>query len=367
MTLAAVVVGTGFGCVTHVRALRQAGYEVRALVGRDDERTRRRAKAFDVPLPTTSVEEALSMPGVDAVTVATPPHSHAAITLAAVGAGKHVICEKPFATDAAEARAMRDAAEDAGVVALLGCEFRFDAGQALLARVVREGAVGSPRLATFLLHVPLLAEESAQVPAWWADAGQGGGWLGAHGSQVLDQIRVTLGEVSTVSASLTDVAGRADFSAEDGFVVHFTTRSGAVGTLQSTSGDWGPPIMITRVSGTGGAAWVEGAGETVKVADRDGTRTIPVPDDLVYPGPAPALPEGVVHTMYEQMISHGMDYCPYTRLAEVLRDRITGTPVAAGPAAATFDDGVAQMELLDAIRLSARDRRTVEVPEAPER
>ena len=362
MSLGVVVIGTGFGCVTHVRALRAAGFEVRALVGRDQERTAARAKAFDIPLALTSVPEALALPGVDAVTVATPPHTHAEIVLDALAAGKHVLCEKPFARDSAEARTMLAAARDAGLVHLLGCEFRFDPGQALLARCVRQGMIGDPRLATFLLHVPLLADESAEVPAWWADAAQGGGWLGAHGSQVLDQIRVTLGEFATVSASLAQVSGRGDFSAEDGFVVHFTMQSGAVGTLQSTSGDWAPPIMITRVSGTGGALWVEGAGSDVHVADRNGTRQVPVPDDLVVQAEAPPLPAGLVHTMYERMISHGMDFGPYTRLATVLRDGIVGSPVASEPKAASFEDGVAQMQVLDAIRRAHATGTTVEVP-----
>ena len=64
------------------------------------------------------------------------------------------------------------------------------------------------------------------------------------------------------------------------------------------------------------------------------------------------------------MISHGMDFGPYTRLAEVLRDRMAG---GRGPGAhrpATFVDGVAKMAVLDAVRRSAREGRTVEV-EAP--
>jgi predicted dehydrogenase len=365
MSLGVIVVGTGFGCVTHVRALRAAGFEVRALVGRDPAKTVERAKLFDVPVGLTSVGEALELPGVDAVSVATPPCTHGEITLAAIAAGKHVICEKPFAVDTDEARTMLEAAEDAGVVHLLGCEFRFDPGQALLARCVRAGTIGSPRLATFLLHVPLLADPSAEVPAWWADAEQGGGWLGAHGSQVIDQIRVTLGEFVTVSASLPHVAGRPDMTAEDGFVVHFVMSSGAVGTLQSTSGDWAPPVMITRVAGTGGAVWVEGAGATVKVADATGSRTVEVPDDLMVESSAPPLPDGVVHTMYERMISHGMDFGPYARLAAVLRDRILGQPVAAEPRAATFADGVAQMAVLDAARTSARLGTSVEVAAVP--
>jgi predicted dehydrogenase len=359
--LGVVVVGSGFGCVTHVRALRAAGFEVRALVGRDPEKTAQRANLFGVPLGLTSLQEALELPDVQAVTVATPPHTHGAITSAAVAAAKHVICEKPFARDKAEAQQMLAAAEDAGIVHLLGCEFRFDAGQALLARCVRQGMIGEPRLATFMLHVPLLADESAEVPGWWADAESGGGWLGAHGSQVIDQIRVTLGEFATVSASLPQVAGRRDLSAEDGFVVHFTMESGAVGTLQSTSGDWAPPVMITRVSGTVGAAWVEGAGATVKIADGQGTRTVPVPDDLVSDSSAAPLPEGIVTTMYDRMISHGMDFGPYTRLAGVLRDRILGVEVPAEPRAGTFSDGVAQMAVLDAVRRSARTGTTVEV------
>jgi len=360
MTLGAVVVGTGFGCVTHVRALRAAGFEVRALVGRDPDKTVGRAESLGIPFGLTSLEEALALPDLAAVTVAVPPHAHAPVALAAIAAGKHVLCEKPFARDTAEARTMLAAAEDAGVVHLLGCEFRFDPGQALLARCVRQGMIGEPRLATFLLHVPLLADVSAEVPAWWADAEQGGGWLGAHGSQVIDQIRVTLGEFVSVSSSLPHVAGRADLRAEDGFVVHFTMSSGAVGTLQSTSGDWAPPIMISRVSGTGGAAWIEGVGATVQVAGPDGTRRVSVPDDLADAGTPPLpLPDGLVTTAYDRMISHGMDFWPYTRLCMVLRDRIMGNATSSEPPAATFADGVAQMAVLDAARRSAREQVTV--------
>jgi predicted dehydrogenase len=355
----AVVIGTGFGCVTHVRALREAGIEVAALVGRDTDRTKTRAGLVDVPLALTSVDEALELDGVDAVTIATPPHTHAGIALQVIAAGKHVICEKPFARDAAEGRTVLVAAEEAGIVHLLGCEFRWDAGQAGLARAVASGAIGDPRMATVMLNVPLLADPSAEVPAWWADADQGGGWLGAHGSQLIDQLRVTLGEFESVSASLPHIA-RPDMTAEDAFAVHFRMRSGAVGILQSTSGDLGPPIVITRVIGTRGTAWIEGVSSTVKIATPEGTTTLPVPEDLPT-GLAPPLPDGLVSTAYERMISHGMDLGPYSRLAQVLRDRIEGRTPPAEPQAATFVDGVLDMAVVDAIRRSAAEGREVEV------
>jgi predicted dehydrogenase len=355
------VVGTGFGCVTHVNALRAAGFEVLALVGRDPAKTEERARMFGIPRGLTSVEEALSLDGLDAITVATPPHTHADITMAAIDAGKHVICEKPFARDTGEARRMLAAAEDAGIVHLLGCEFRWDAGQATLARTVNSGQIGDPRLATVLLHVPLLASADDEVPEWWADADQGGGWLGAHGSQLIDQLRVTLGEFESVSASLPRVADRG-MSADDAFVVHFRMRSGAVGTLQSTSGDLGPPIIVTRVVGSGGTAWIEGVGSTVKVADRTGTRAVPVSDDIPV-ATRPPLPDGLVSTTYERMISHGLDFGPYARLAEVFRCRIEERPPPPGPAAATFVDGVRQMAVLDAVRASAASRTWMDVEE----
>ncbi|MGO8873468.1 MAG: Gfo/Idh/MocA family protein [Acidimicrobiales bacterium] len=355
----AIVFGTGFGCVTHVRALRAAGFEVVGLVGRDPQKTEHRARLVDVPRAFTSMEEALGLVGVDAVTIATPPLTHAPIALAAIAAGKHVLCEKPFAASAEEGQRVLVAASEAGIVHLLGCEFRWDAGQALLAKAVQDGAVGEPKLAMIVLHVPLLADEAAEVPTWWADRQQSGGWMAAHGSQIIDQVRVTLGEFGSVSASLPHVAERG-MTADDAFVVHFRMQSGAVGMLMSTSGDLGPPIVITRVVGSTGTAWIEGVGATVKVADRKGTRTLDVPDYLPT-GVGPPLPDGLVTTAYERMISHGMDFGPYARLAEIFRCRIEGRSEPVGPSAGTFEDGVRDMAVLDAIRRSEAEGTTVAV------
>jgi predicted dehydrogenase len=348
--LGVVVVGTGFGCYTHVRTLRAAGFTIEALVGRDPEKTAERAVLFDVPRVCVSLTDALSVPGVDAVSIATPPNAHAPLALEAIEAGRHVLCEKPFTRDATEARQLLRAAERAGVVHLLGTEFRYDVGQLLLARAVRGGQIGRPRLATWLLQVPMLVDPAAEVPSWWADAEQGGGWLTAHGSQLIDQIRVTLGEFEGVSASVLQVVERPAMTADDGFVVHFRLRSGVAGVMQSTASDCGI-LVETRVTGSSGTAWIEGAGSVVRVADGHGVRVVEVPDD-VQTVPSPPLPEGAVTTAYEQMITFGVEYGPYVRLASAFRDRIRGNAVP-DPQPATFADGVAQMEVLDAIRASA--------------
>lgn len=352
--IAVAVVGTGFGCLTHVRALRNAGFDVVALVGRDPAKTKARAERFEIPQPATSLDAVLDH--VDAVSIATPPHTHADLVVASVNAGKHVLCEKPFARDAAQARTMLAAAERVGVVHLLGTEFRFAPGQALLARAIRDGAIGEPRLATFLLHIPLLAGPDVAVPDWWRDASQGGGWLGAQASHVVDQVRATFGEFARVSASLPHV-GQAGWTAEDAYLVHFELVDGTAGVMQSVATDRGPMLFVTRVIGTDGTAWAEG--DRVQVSDARGTRELAIPPELAVAPPDPP-PGDLIVTAYDTLHSMGIDLGPYTRLAETFRACILGEPAPA-VAPATFVDGVAGMEVLDAIRRSAREGVTVEL------
>lgn len=351
------VVGTGFGCLTHVRALRAAGFDVVALVGRDASKTAARAERFEIPNACASLGAGLQLPNVEAVTIATPPHTHAPLALEAIEAGKHVLCEKPFTRDAAQARELLAAADHAGVVHLLGNEMRFTAGQALLTRLVLEGAVGDPQLATFVLHVPMLADPASDVPAWWGDPLQGGGWLGAHGSHVVDQALTMFGAIDGVSASTPHVAPHA-WTAEDAYLMHFRTASGVTGVIESVASDRGRILSVTRVAGSSGTAWTEG--DRVFVADEDGRREIEVPDDLRVGPPAPP-PSDLLSTAYDQLHSFGLEFGPYIRLAEHFRARITNTAPPPGPQPATFRDGVAAMAVIDAVRESASRASWAEV------
>jgi predicted dehydrogenase len=244
---------------------------------------------------------------------------------------------------------MLDAAEAAGVVHLLGTEFRFAPGRVLLARAIRDGLIGEPRLATFLLHIPLLAASDAEVPDWWSDAGQLGGWLGAQGSHDVDQIRTAVGEFAGVSATLPKV-GDHEWTAEDAYVVHFRLRNGCTGVMQSVASDRGPMLFQTRVAGTKGAVWAEG--DRVQLTDDTGTRELPIPPEIAVAPPDPPAAD-LMHTTYDWLHSTGMDMGPYTRLFETFKALIEDRPVANEPRPATFADGVKSMEVLDAIRASA--------------
>jgi predicted dehydrogenase len=343
MTLGAVVVGTGFGARVHVPALRAAGFEVRALVGRDGERTARRAERLGIEHAFTSLADALDRDDLDAVTIATPPDAHAALAIAACEAGRHVICEKPFALDAVEAAAMVAAAERAGVTALVGHEFRWAPDRATAARAIADGLIGAPRLATLVQYVPLVADPDARVPEWWFDEARGGGWLGASGSHIVDQVRSWFGELASVSATLPTVAART--GAEDSFVVRATSHSGVDIVMQQTAASWTPGVSsLTVVAGTDGTLEIDGAG--VWCSNRSGRRLLDPAGDLALP-PSPAASDDPRHRY-----TH-LEVGPYTRLCEALRGGIEGHVPPTGVPVPTFADGLACMQVLDAIRASA--------------
>jgi predicted dehydrogenase len=341
----AVVAGTGFGCRVHVPALRAAGFDVVALVGTDPEKTVRRAERAGVEHACTSLEHAVALGGVEAITIATPPHTHAELAIAAAEAGCHVLCEKPFAMDAAEAEAMLAAADAAGVCHLVGHEFRWASDRATVGRAIADGRIGEPRLATLVSYVPLVADPDTRTPPWWFDPAAGGGWLGASGSHVVDQIRTWLGELTEVSARLNVVSAR-EGVAEDSFTVRFRLASGAEGMLQQTAAAWGPLAGMTRVAGSRGTVWIDG--DEPWLADADGTRRLEVPADLVLPGPP-----GESHDPRHRF-TH-LELGPFTRLCEVLRAGVEGRPRPDSVPVPTFADGVAEMRVLDAIRASAAD------------
>src|ERR1700704_3735508 len=140
------VVGRRFGTRVQVPALRAAGFDVLALVGRD--RAAYKAGSLQIPNACGSLAEALALPGVDAVAIATPPDTHFALALEAVESGRHVLCEKPFTTNAEQASQLVTAIARVGVVGALGHEFRWNPARAAVGTAIASGAIGSLRLAT---------------------------------------------------------------------------------------------------------------------------------------------------------------------------------------------------------------------------
>ncbi|MCB2060296.1 MAG: Gfo/Idh/MocA family oxidoreductase [Novosphingobium sp.] len=342
----ALVVGTGFGCRIHVPALRAAGFEIAGLVGTNPERLERRAGQNDVPATFTDLDEAIAKTGAKLVSVATPPNTHADLTLTAIDRGCHVLCEKPFAFDAGEAQRMLDAAEKAGVVHMVAHEFRWLPDRALFGRAIAEGMIGEPRFLVLDQFIPFCADPETPLPKWWFDKESGGGWLGAGGSHLMDQIRAWLGEFDTLSANLFLVSDR-EAKVDDSYSMRFRMKNGVEGSMQQTAGAWGDMATLWRCAGTRGTVWTEGG--KVFVADKQGKRELAVPDDLVLPPPPPAADPNSSRRM-----SH-FEIGPFTRLCEAMRAAIDGRDLESSVVPPTFRDGLASMRILDAMRASAAE------------
>jgi len=116
--------------------------DVVAIASRDPDRARQVADELEIPKAHGSYEALLADPEVDAVYIPLPNHLHAEWTIAAARAGKHVLCEKPIATNVADAERMVDACERAGVRLMEAFMYRLHPSWVATVEVVRSGRIG---------------------------------------------------------------------------------------------------------------------------------------------------------------------------------------------------------------------------------
>lgn len=293
------VIGTGFGKHAAAPAYTSLGCEVDVVSPRDEAAVRR---ALDGE--------------VDLVSVHSPPFLHVDHVLAAVDAGRAVLCDKPFGCTAADARTMRDRAADAGVAHFLNFEFRFKDSWARLKELADSGAIGTPRHLAWSFWGRGLRGRKL---GWINDAELGGGWIGAYGSHIIDFTRWLFGSEIADCGGVTraDVDGA---TAEDSYSAWFVLANGA--TAAHDTGFAAPVASPPRVTLTGSDGVLELTGDTNLVLRRP--REEPVVEEL--PG----------------------DTALHTYFGHVLAAVRAGTPLAP-----SFDDGVAVAEAMDRLRGNA--------------
>ena len=193
------IVGCG-GIVSgaHLPAYRAAGLNVVAVHDVDLERAREVASAFGIAHVTESVEELIATPGVDIVDVAVPPWIQPDIVPVVAAAGKHILCQKPFALDYATALREVEVAEAAGVLLSVNQQMRWAAGMAASRDLIAQGALGTVFEAQFQLSI----STPFQLWPWLASASRLE--VMYHSIHYLDSLRAVLGDPVWV----TSVHGR---------------------------------------------------------------------------------------------------------------------------------------------------------------
>lgn len=179
------IVGSGFGVRAHLPAFTaHPRFEVVALAS--PANASRIAAERNVPQAFTDAGDMLAGARLDVVSVAAPPFTHHAAVLAALAAGKHVICEKPFALSVAQAQEMVSAAQRAGTAAAVMHEFRWIPQRYALKELVQHRHI-SPLREIELTH--LTGRSRAEVKrsnTWWFERARGGGLAGALLSHAID-------------------------------------------------------------------------------------------------------------------------------------------------------------------------------------
>ncbi|WP_416393605.1 MULTISPECIES: Gfo/Idh/MocA family protein [unclassified Curtobacterium] len=212
--LRVAMVGHGFMGAAHSQGWRTAPRffdlgvepEMAVIVGRDPDRTEAARQQYGWQAASTDWRAVVTDPDIDVVDVCSPGSSHVEVAIAALEAGKHVLCEKPLANSVAEAEAMTAAAAAAragGVRAMVGFSYRRVPAIAFAKRLVEDGRLGTVRQVRALYLQDWLADEDGPM-TWRLDrALAGSGSLGDIGAHAIDLAEhVTGARLSTVSGTL---------------------------------------------------------------------------------------------------------------------------------------------------------------------
>ena len=194
--------------------------ELTVLAGRDPEGVTAAAARYGWADTETDWHRVLERDDVDLVDICTPGHTHAEMAIAALAAGKHVLCEKPLANSVAEAEAMAEAADRAagsGVRAMVGFTYRRVPAVALAARLVAEGRIGQVRHVRAQYLQDWIADPAAPM-SWRLEKDKAGsGALGDIGAHIVDLTQFITGQTLTgVSAMLETFVNKRPLPASSG-------------------------------------------------------------------------------------------------------------------------------------------------------
>ena len=247
------VIGVGFGSTVHIPAFQSEGLDVVAVCARGPERAEAAARGFNIPAVYTDYRAMLAERDIDAVSVVTQADLHHEMTMAALDAGKHVLCEKPIAVNQQQAKEMLDKAQATGLTAMVAHEFRFAPGRAYVSELVKEGYIGEPLSLSMALFLGMPRRPAGQPPRPVAPGS--GGALGALGSHYIDCMRDWFGEITSVSGSVFGQPGAeaavADANNAFQFLVSFA--NGAWGSMSASfAAPFGSGVQI-ELHGTGGS------------------------------------------------------------------------------------------------------------------
>jgi predicted dehydrogenase len=367
------LVGPGFVGAHHIDAVRRLGFvDVVAIAASSQISAEARARALSVPTAYGSYEALAADPSVDVVHVTTPNALHGAVIDAALAHRKHVVCDKPLATSAAEARRVRDAARKAGVVHAVTFNYRGNPMIQHARAMVAAGEIGPVHLVHGAYLQDWLLEDTDY--SWRLDAAQGPSSamadIGSHWCDLAQhvsnqRIASVLAQFSTVIETRVKPIGsvqafatgpqpgtRVPIASEDLAAVLLRFSSGAVGvvTVGQVCAGHKNDLRLELCGRSGSLRWAQEAQNELWIGGRRRGNTVLAKDPSLVALPAARyvrLPGGHQEGWADAFFNVMRDI--YSVILEP-----DAPATAMPPTVATFDDGVASACLVDAVVASHR-------------
>jgi UDP-N-acetylglucosamine 3-dehydrogenase len=258
----------------HIPALRSvADAQIVAIQSRTSEKAERVARAIwpdaaGRPRLYSDFDEMLARERPDAVGIFNPNRLHCEFTVKALGAGAHVLVEKPMAPTAAEARKMVEAAAKARRVLMVAMQRRFGGVERAIKDALTSGAIGKPHfIRARLSHGG--PEFWAPGQTWFMTASEAGGGamldLGVH---VADLAIWFMGEVDSVAGQVATLAKQIEIDDTGAMILHF--KSGALGVVEAS---WSsrPPLSAIEIYGSEGRVMAGYPRNDISILKSDGS------------------------------------------------------------------------------------------------
>jgi predicted dehydrogenase len=382
--LRVAVAGTGFIGAVHAHAARRAGAHLVGVAASTPASAATAAARLGADRAFADAHELATADDVDVVHICTPNHLHEPLAAAALATGKHVVCEKPLATGAAEARRLLAAAGDAGLVATVPFVYRFYPLVREARARVASGSVGAVRL----VHGSYLqdwlateADDNWRVDPELAGASRAFADIGSHWCDLVefvtgDRLAAVCAEsvtalperIAATGAHAFEAAaapgaqaggdggGRRTVTTEDIAVVLFRTRAGVAGS-----------VVVSQVSpGRKNRLQFEVAGADATLSfDQEQPESLWVgrraSSEVVVRDPAHLDPAAAAYAVLPPGHPQGYQDCFDAFVADTYRAiRAGGTADVDG--LPTFADGARAADITDAVLRSSRSGGWEEVP-----
>lgn len=344
------------------------------ICGRDSKQVEQSAAQFGWAEHVTDWQDLIARPDIDLIDINAPSNMHKEIALAAVQAGKHLFCEKPLALSLADSREMLEAANQAGIVHMIGFNYRFSPAVRLAKRLIDSGRLGEIRhfrawfLQDWLLdpHFPLVWRLQKEI------AGSGShGDLGAHlidlahylvgdmqevigMSETFIKKRPLATEMTGLSAKGNQNGPQGDVTVDDATLFMSRFENGALGSFEATRFAAGHRSTNSfEINGSLGSVKFdfERMNElevyfTSDEADTQGFRRVLATDDVHDYMDAwwpPGHTIGFEHTFIHEMLE----------LVNAITEERQASP--------NFEDGVKCQAVLEAVERSIEERRWINI------